>query len=251
MHRLYVILAAVVPAAGILWLGWSAGTLLAVFVAEAMVECALMVLRIRAHERATADARHRNRGAYRRWGKWELPARYRRFILDYGINAAVSCVGFGFVIAIIVLATKQEYPALAPLMYPAWSQVAIGAAAAVAVALLELSSSLRHSARQDFRDLHDAAMHRLATVWGMTLLVMFSPLLIDTLGSPVAVSLGLIAVKAFADLHVRTREAEAVPDRPSSLQRRETQRLVCEPGEGEGDAKREHDGPEDASRGRV
>lgn len=224
MHPIPVILAAIVPAVGILWFGWSAGTLLAVFVAEAIAQCAVMVLRIRAHERATSDARHRNRGAYRRWGKWELPARNGRFILDYGANAGVSCVGFGFVIAVIVLATRHEYPALAPLMYPEWSQAAIGAAAAVIVALLDLRPSLRQSTTQDFHALHEAAMHRLATVWGMILLVMFSPMLIDSLGSPIAVSLGLIAVKAFADLHVRKRDANPAPHRPSMSERTTAER---------------------------
>lgn len=198
LFLLLIALGAVVPVYGVLALGWSIATLTILIAIECLVSFGPMSLRILRHERITQDPRHRQRSAYRRFGKWVLPAAHGRFAADYALQAigALALVGASCMMPLIY---RKEFPELAHLMQVQWEGVAWGTAAIVACAVLEVAMQWRRWGRESFPDLHQAASVPLLLMVGLILLTMFAPALVDWIRQPLVLLLALIGLKTWLE----------------------------------------------------
>lgn len=203
MQAFIVMLGIVMPLCGVLWLGWSVGTLMILLAVENGLALGLMWLRIRRHEQLSGDPRHRQRGAYRRFGKWEMPAPRGRFLLDYGMQSLVGGLALLSISVLMPFLYAHENPAQSARMLPHWDDVGVGAAAALVSTLIEAPSVMRGGGGEGFPLLKDAALRRYMVVIGSILVVMATPLLADVWNSPLVLLLGLIAVKTGLEVAAR------------------------------------------------
>jgi hypothetical protein len=207
MQLIFVILGVLMPIYGSIWLGWSVGTLIAVIAIEHWAALGLLWLRIRRHESLTGDPLHRTPEFYRRLGKWEMPAGSGRFAADFGGQSAVAGMALFTVGVMMAYLYSAKNPQHAARMIPQWDEVAIGAAAVLACAVVEAPMAMRNLQRMRFVALHGLAMRRYLAVAGSIVLVMLTGLLAKLWNDPLVLLLALIAVKAMIEMGVRSADA--------------------------------------------
>ncbi|MGQ0801221.1 MAG: DUF6498-containing protein [Pseudomarimonas sp.] len=204
MPLIFVMLGVVMPLCGVIWLGWSVGTLVAVLAVENWLALGLMGLRIRRHEQLTSDPLHHRPEIYSRFGKWTMPSPRGRFLLDYGVQSLVAGLGLVLICVMVPYLYVAKHPLMAAPMLPQWDDVALGAAVATVCSLIEVPVVLRQTRGDSFSLMQDAAMRRYMIVVGCIVIVMTTPMLANVWNNPLVLLLGVIAVKTTMDWMART-----------------------------------------------
>lgn len=199
LHLLFVALGVAVPLYGIFAWGWGIGTVMVLLAVDCLASFAPMGLRILRHERVTQDPRHADPAAYARFGRWEIPATGGRFLADYLARGGVAALAALGLACLMPFLYGKKYPAQAHLLQVQWDGVALGAAVAVAVALLGAAVQWQRWGRESFPDLHRAAGVPLLLALGLLLVLMFSPLWAQAIGHPLGLLLPLIVLRAWLE----------------------------------------------------
>jgi hypothetical protein len=161
-----------IPVYGVLALGWTPGTLVVLFVIDVVILVVATSLRIRAHQAASQDGRHRDRAAYRELPGIRMDTLRGVFWRDYFEFAFTRAVMLGIMAYAFPLLITIKFPAQRPWLLPDWTAVALGTAGVlVGHALAWLGDSGR-LARVPFADLHAAARAGYAQVLMLCALVM-------------------------------------------------------------------------------
>jgi hypothetical protein len=197
---IFIALGAFVPLYGVFVLGWNTATVMILLALECLVSFGPMGLRILRHERVSRDPRHTQPAVYGRFGSWVIPSTGGRFLADYVTRGGIGAVALVGLACLMPLLFRHKYPAQAYLMQVQWSGVALGAAAAAALAALESGLRWPRWGRESFSDLHRAAGGLLLLMLGMLLLLMFSPLWLQWIRHPLALLLPMLGLRAWLDV---------------------------------------------------
>jgi hypothetical protein len=112
IHRVFILATSLVPLAGVLWFGWSASTLLAVFWGETLLAGTANVVRIGLHRRLTRAQghwrRHLQDSSKRAIGKIE-PQPETTFLAEYAMILYVFTLAHGLFLGIFLVILNQNW----------------------------------------------------------------------------------------------------------------------------------------------
>ena len=189
-----------IPFYGVLVLGWAPGTLVVLFVFDVALTVAATTLRVRAHEIASRDPRHRDPAAYRALPGITMETLRGVFWRDYFEFAFTRAVILGIMAYAFPLILTLKFPAQRPWLLPDWTAVAIGVAGLIVGHALAWLGDSGRRAQIPFASLHAAARAGYAEVLLLCALVMGGCFAVLAFEDVRAVGYVLIGLKLAADL---------------------------------------------------
>src|SRR3990172_1084297 len=204
IHRAFVLATSLVPLAGVLWFGWSASTLLAVFWGETLLAGTANVLRIGLHRRLTRAQGHWRRqlqdSSKRAIGKNE-PKSETTFLAEYAMILYVFTLAHGLFLGIFLIILNQNCRGEGP---SPW-QIDVesfrsGILAVAGITVLELLYDLLSLGQQPFSWLKARVQVTLGRVVILHLVVIFGAFLMMRFETPMSFLGILVGLKALMDL---------------------------------------------------
>ena len=199
IHRAFVLATSLVPLAGVLWFGWSASTLLAVFWGETLLTGTANVVRIGLHRRLT-----RARGHFRRQlddSSKKKSKSETTFLGEYATILYVFTLAHGFFLGIFLMILNQNWRGEGP---SPW-QIDVGSfrsgiLAVAGITVLELLYDLLSLGQQPFSWLKARVQVTLGRVVILHLVVIFGAFLMMRFETPMSFLGILVGLKALMDL---------------------------------------------------
>jgi Family of unknown function (DUF6498) len=217
IHRAFILATSLVPLAGVLWFGWSASTLLAVFWAETLLSGTANVARIGLHRRLTRARGHWRRqlddSSKRASGRNE-PKPETTFLAEYATILYVFTLAHGLFLGVFLMALNQNWHGEGP---SPWQIDADsfrnGILAVLGITVLELLYDLMSLGQQPFSWLKARVQVALGRVLILHLVVIFGAFLMMRFETPMSFLAILVGLKALMDLGASAGAVET-PTKP-------------------------------------
>lgn len=202
-----------IPLYGVAALGWAPGTLVLLFVIDVVLSIAVTSLRIRAHEAATRNPKHRQPAAYRKLPGITMETPRGVFWRDYFEFAFTRAVMLSIMAYAFPLIITLKFPSQRPLLLPEWTALAMGAAGMVVVHWLDWLGERGRLASVPFATVYAAARGGYGQVLLLAALVMGGCFASLHFKDVRAIGYVLVALKLIADLFEAMRKG--MPGQPS------------------------------------
>jgi len=217
IHRAFVLATSLVPLAGVLWLGWSASTLLWVFWSETLLSGSANVARIWLHRRLTRTRGHWRRqiddSSRRAVGKDE-PKSETTFLAEYATILYVFTFAHGLFLGVFLVILDRNWRGEGPSPWSIDSEYFRSGILAVAgITILELLYDARGLGQQPFSWLKARVQVALGRVVILHLVVIFGAFLMMRFETPMSFLGILVGLKALMDVGVSAGPVET-PAKP-------------------------------------
>ena len=204
IHRAFILATSLVPLAGVLWFGWSASTLLAVFWGETLLTGTANVVRIGLHRRLTRAQghwrRHLQDSSKRAIGKIE-PQSETTFLAEYAMILYVFTLAHGLFLGVFLLILNQNWHGEGPSPWRIDTEsFRSGILAVAGFSVLELLYDLMSLGQQPFAFLKARVQVALGRVVVLHLVVIFGAFLMMRFETPMSFLGILVGLKTLLDL---------------------------------------------------
>lgn len=202
LHKAFIAATSLVPLAGVVWLGWSASTLLAVFWAETLLSGTANVLRIAIHRRLTRASGHWRRHLKdSRAREIQAPMPEVSFLAEYTMILYVFTFAHGLFLGIFLLILDHNWQGAEP---SPWKidveSFRNGVLAVLGITVLELVYEGLSLGRQTFSWLKSRMQASLGRVVVLHLVIIFGAFLMMRFETPMTFLGVLVGLKALIDL---------------------------------------------------
>lgn len=217
IHRVFILATSLVPLAGVLWFGWSASTLLAVFWGETLLTGTANVLRIGLHRRLTRARGHwrpqLGDSSKRAAGKIE-PEPETTFLAEYATILYVFTLAHGLFLGVFLLILTRNRPSLWQIDAASFRS---GILAVAGLTVLELLYDLLSLEQQPFAWLKARVQVALGRVVILHLVVIFGVFLMMRFETPMSFLGILVGLKSLTDLGTSSGPVETTVKPPRWL----------------------------------